>query len=414
MYAALLQAAWGLLAEAGCSSFRLTFAAAGCMEEWWPELVAMGEAQADAAVQRMFSSYFVFTTARDPFARAVSMYHFLLSSTFPEPAECRSLVRRLTGWLGRRVPDEWMGGWMGTLLALSPFLTVAQPQIDWDTFCNNPVSFVQACRQHPHCCFAMPEEGGNGALRECLVCRSAPCWRAGRLAGWLVPEHPRFLASHPALRLVLWQARHHTFFSKHRACWQLEAAGEWITQRVRRLLALLRIVVLCWQGLALAGSLHARLCLQGTRQVCGAHLAAVFAATAAAAAAAAAVTPIGFATRGPPVQIPNKIDITHGPWPASPSLLPGCSLAVDFVARQEHLEMDVATVAGIINLRRPIGQGCRLPRAACHVQHACDGGVLLSKWQDCAHVTASTARPPPFTAPPPVPQACRRWSCQRS
>ncbi|PSC70631.1 hypothetical protein C2E20_5982 [Micractinium conductrix] len=33
----------------------------------------------------------------------------------------------------------------------------------------------------------------------------------------------------------------------------------------------------------------------------------------------------------------------------------GSGLAVDFVARQEHLEMDVATVAGIINLRRPIG-----------------------------------------------------------
>ena len=208
MYAALLQAAWGLLAEAGCSSFRLTFAAAGCMQFWWPELVAMGEAQADAAVQRMFSSYFVFTTARDPFARAVSMYHFLLSSTFPEPAECRSLVRRLTGWLGRRVPDEWMGGWMGTLLALSPFLTVAQPQIDWDTFCNNPVSFVQACRQHPHCCFAMPEEGGNGALRECLVCRTVLAgWQAGGLACARTPSIP-CLTSRPPTCTAAGKASH--------------------------------------------------------------------------------------------------------------------------------------------------------------------------------------------------------------
>jgi len=47
----------------------------------------------DADVAAMWRDYFVFTVVRDPFERAVSIYHWLLREVRALPRWCREKVR---------------------------------------------------------------------------------------------------------------------------------------------------------------------------------------------------------------------------------------------------------------------------------------------------------------------------------
>ncbi|PSC67763.1 Sulfotransferase family [Micractinium conductrix] len=127
----------------------------GCLTPLWKEVEAMGEGEAEALLQRIHQDFFVFTSLRDPYERAVHMYSFLMLSTLPSPATCRYVM-------------------------------------DWDRFCDNPVAFAQACAQQPHCCYALASEEGNGALRKAShIHLQAPCVLAadGGLAVDYVVRH---------------------------------------------------------------------------------------------------------------------------------------------------------------------------------------------------------------------------------
>ncbi len=64
-------------------------------------------------LQLMWSNFFVFGWSRNPWARAVSSYQYLLHAVKDLP-QCN--------------------------------------RVDWDTFCQDPLVFGELCRDHPECC----------------------------------------------------------------------------------------------------------------------------------------------------------------------------------------------------------------------------------------------------------------------
>ncbi|KAL4437374.1 hypothetical protein ABPG75_004513 [Micractinium tetrahymenae] len=94
-----------------CSERRAT---KSCLEPWNGNPASSVANASEAAIHAMWQDYFVFTVVRNPLARAVSAYKFVLSATVADE-ECAD-------------------------------------RMDWDGFCGDPLLAGELCRRKPQCC----------------------------------------------------------------------------------------------------------------------------------------------------------------------------------------------------------------------------------------------------------------------